>query len=40
LAKVLTTLRAAELLPAGASLDRSNYVIDDYLDAARRSLGA
>jgi ABC-type nitrate/sulfonate/bicarbonate transport system substrate-binding protein len=40
LAKVLATLRAAELLPAGASLDRARYVIDDYLTAARRSLGA
>jgi len=38
--KVLTTLSAAELLPAGASLDRSHYVVDDYLTAARRSLGA
>ena len=40
LAKVLSTLLAAGLLPATASLDRSHYVIDDYLDAARRSLGA
>jgi ABC-type nitrate/sulfonate/bicarbonate transport system substrate-binding protein len=39
LAKTLDTLRLAGLLPAGASTDRSNYVIDDYIIAARRSLG-
>ena len=38
LAKVIKTLRDADLLPANASLDRSHYVIDDYLAAARRSL--
>jgi ABC-type nitrate/sulfonate/bicarbonate transport system substrate-binding protein len=40
LTKVLTTLRVAELLPATASLDHSQYVIDEYLDTARRSLSA